>query len=71
MHCPNGVAKISLHAMLSLLLLQADALAKVQADRLGELRGVHEEGGVRGSDGLPGKANRTPGQVLSSPRLRQ
>ena len=27
-----------LHALLSVLVLQADALAKVQADRLGELR---------------------------------
>ena len=33
-----GLAKISLHAMLSVLVLQGDALAKVQADRLGELR---------------------------------
>ena len=34
----RGLAKISLHAMLSVLVLQADALAKVQADRLDELR---------------------------------
>lgn len=34
----RGLAKISLHAMLSVLVLQADALAKVQADRLGDLR---------------------------------
>ena len=38
LHCLRGHAKISLHAMLSVLVLQADALAKVQADRLGELR---------------------------------
>ena len=37
-HCLRGLPKVSLHAMLSVLVLQADALAKVQADRLGELR---------------------------------
>ncbi len=37
-HRLRGLAKISLHAVLSMLVLQADALAKVQADRLGELR---------------------------------
>lgn len=37
-HCLRGLAKISLHAMLSVLVLQADALAKVQADRVSELR---------------------------------
>ncbi len=34
----RGLAMISLHAMLSVLVLQADALAKVQVDRLGEIR---------------------------------
>jgi hypothetical protein len=34
----RGLARISLHAMLSVLVLQAEALAKVQAGRLGELR---------------------------------
>ncbi len=34
----NGLAKINLHAMLPVLVFQADALAKVQADRLAELR---------------------------------
>ena len=37
-YCLLGLAKISLHAMLSVMVLQADALAKVRADRLGELR---------------------------------
>ena len=37
-YCQRGLAKIILHAMLSVLALQAEALAKVQADRLGELR---------------------------------
>lgn len=37
-HCLRGLAKISLHAMLSVLVLQADALTKVQANRMGELR---------------------------------
>ena len=35
---PTALAKISLHAMLSVLVLKADALAKVQADTLRELR---------------------------------
>ncbi len=34
----RGLAKISLHAMLSVLVSQADALAKVQADSLDALR---------------------------------
>ena len=37
-HCPRGLAMVSLHAMVSALVLQADALAKVQANRLGEVR---------------------------------